>query len=129
MAREPSFALAVAAAAALFLGACGSKDQKAAARWKVDPYASREPGSDVAPTNDASFQLLGADGPTRFASLQALIVQNGKACGAVRRAVLEGGLEGTDEWRVDCADSGRWQVWFRPDSAPDVDHCANTNCT
>ena len=122
-------ALAVAATAALCLGACGSKDEKAAATWRPDPYASREPGSDVAPTNDASFQLLGADGPTRFASLQALIVQTGKACSTVRRAILEGGLEGTDEWRVDCADSGRWQVWFRPDSAPDVDHCANANCT
>lgn len=127
--RGPFLVLAVAATAALCLGGCGNKDQNAAAPSKADSYTSREPGSDVAPTNDASFQLLGADGPTRFASLQALILQNGKACSAVRRAVLEGGLEGTDEWRVDCADSGRWQVWFRPDSAPDVNHCANTNCT
>ena len=129
MARGLSFALAVVATAALCLGACGSKDHKAEATSNADPYASREPGSDVAPTNDASFQLLGADGPTRFASLQALIVQDGKTCSAVRKALLEGGLEGTDEWRVDCTDSGRWQVWFRPDSAPEVDHCANTNCT
>lgn len=129
MVRGSSLALAAAAMAALCLGACGSRDQKTAAPSTADPYASREPGSDVAPTNDASFQLLGADGPTRFASLQALLVQEGKACSAVRKAVLEGGLEGTDEWRVDCVDSGRWQVWFKPDSAPDVDHCANSNCT
>lgn len=129
MVRGPSFPLAIAASASLCLCACRGNDHQAPAPGKADPYASREPGSDVAPTNDASFQLLGADGPTRFASLQALIVQDGKACGGVQKAVLEGGLEGTDEWRVDCADGGRWQVWFRPDSAPDVEHCANRTCT
>lgn len=128
MVKGASLALAVAVLSVLWLGGCGSRDQKTAVAWKADPYASREPGSDVAPTNDASFQLLDSDGPTRFASLQALIVHEGKVCGAVQRAVLEGGLEGTDEWRVDCSDSGRWQVWFRPDSEPDVDHCANRNC-
>lgn len=114
--------------AALCLGGCGAGTHKSPPR-QPDAYASREPGSEISPTNDASFQLLEADGPTRFASFQALLVHEGKACSAVTKAVLEGGLDGTDEWRVDCTGSGRWQVWFRTDGDPDIDHCANPACT
>jgi hypothetical protein len=83
----------------------------------------------VIPTTDASFEMLAADGPTRFASFHELIVAAGKRCTSVTMAVLRGGLDGTDEWRVDCQDSGKWQVWLRTDAQPDVDHCKNANCT
>lgn len=118
--------LAAVAIAAAGAGACGSGAKEPS--QQAPDYATHEPGSDVAPTSDASFQLLAADGPTRFAALQQLIVQAHHACSAVTKGVLTGGLDGTDEWRVDCADSGPWQVWFKPDSEPEVARCANEKC-
>ena len=88
-----------------------------------------EPGSDATPTNDASFQLLDADLPTRLATLQGVVMNAGKRCASATRGVLMGGLDGTDEWRVDCTDSGSWQVWFSNDSGTEVDHCANAKCS
>lgn len=120
--------LAVIALASPCVAGCDGRQPSAASR-KADVYASREPGSDAAPTNDASFQLLAADGPTRFQAVRDVITQAGKNCSAVTRAVLEGGMDGTDEWRVNCADSGNWQLWFRPDGGRDVDHCSNAKCS
>jgi len=125
--RTASLCSVAAVAVVMLCAGCGSRQHNPPPQQQ-DPYASREPGSDVSPTSDSSFQLLGEDGPTRFAEFQSVLVARGKRCGSFTRAVLEGGLDGTDEWRVNCADSGRWQVWFRPDSDPDVDHCANAKC-
>lgn len=110
------------------LAGCGG-GQSSPPKQKPDVYDAREPGSDVSPTNDASFQLLGVDGPTRFASMQQLILHYGKRCGSVTKAVIVGGTDGTDEWRVDCGDTGKWQVWFNADSEPSVAQCANAACT
>lgn len=118
------------ATAFLCLAGCGSgSTRNDSARERPDIYASREPGSDVSPTSDVSFQLLGADGPSRFASLQQLIVQEGKRCASVTKAVIVGGMDGTDEWRVDCSDSGRWQVWLSEDTGASVSQCTNAKCT
>lgn len=122
----------VVALAIAFLGlaGCGSgSTQSDAPRERPDVYAAREPGSDVSPTSDVSFQLLGADGPSRFASLQQLLVQQGKRCASVTKAVIVGGMDGTDEWRVDCSDKGRWQVWLSDDSGASISQCTNPKCT
>ena len=99
------------------------------ARERPDVYASRALGSDVAPTSDVSFQLLGADGPSRFASLQQLLIQQGKRCASVTKAVIVGGMDGTDEWRVDCSDKGRWQVWLSDETGASISKCTNPKCT
>ena len=116
---------AAVAVALLALGACRKVEQPAP-RQVAQP--SVEPGSNATPTTDASFQLLDADVPTRLATLQQVIAKAGNSCTAVTRGVLAGGLDGTDEWRVDCSDSGRWQIWFSQDSDPQVDHCSTAKC-
>ena len=108
--------------------ACGNRQQNAASTKDAVDYASREPGSDVPPTTDESFQLLDADGPTRLATVQQIVAGTGKKCAAVTRAVLEGGLDGTDEWRVRCTDTGTWQLWFRADGSTDVASCPHDKC-
>jgi hypothetical protein len=124
--RTSSLLSAPAVAIALLcIGSCGRHDP---APKQTISYASVEPGSDATPTSDASFQLMQADPMTRLASLGDLVVHAGNRCSTVTKGLLEGGLDGTDEWRVECADSGTWQIWFRPDSAPEVDHCANAKC-
>ena len=91
--------------------------------------AAIEPGSIAAPTTDNSYQLMDADVPTRFATLQELIVKAGNRCASVTKGILVGGLEGTDEWCVECSDSGSWQVWFRADTGVEVDHCKDAKCS
>jgi hypothetical protein len=67
--------------------------------------------------------------PTRLATLQALVVKPGNKCASVTRGILMGGLEGTDEWRVDCSDSGSWQLWFNNDGGTEVDRCSDAKCS
>ena len=43
--------------------------------------------------------------------------------------ILMGGLDGTDEWRVDCSDSGSWQLWFNNDGGTEVDRCSDAKCS
>ena len=124
--RTASLCIFTALAAALCT-ACGRSDQTSEAP-QVDRYAAQEPGSLATPTADASFQLIDADGPTRFAELRALIVAEHKQCASVTQAILLGGLQGTDEWRVKCADSGPWAVWLSEDQDPEVNACTNPNC-
>ena len=110
------------------ISACGKTQRDDGAR-QFPTYEARAPGSDAAPTNDASFQFLNEDGPTRFRNFQVLFGQAGKQCSAVTSATFEGGVDGTDEWRVNCADSGSWQLWFKPEGGPpEFDHCATAKC-
>lgn len=83
-------------------------------------YATREPGSTVQPTHEASFQLIALDGPVRLASLQELIKGAGKPCNTAIKGVLKNGLDGTDEWRVTCADGGNWSIWFKSNGPTEV---------
>jgi hypothetical protein len=92
-------------------------------------YPTRDPGSAAVPTTDASFRLLSAEGPTRFAALQGLVLEAGKPCSVVTAGILKGGLDGTDEWRVTCNDGGVWSVWLHSDAPPEVLKCAGTRCS
>ena len=109
------------------LNSCGGEDQGTAGRPAVS-YASRAPGSDAMPTNETSFRLIAADGPTRLESLRALVIQSGNACNVVSSGILTAGLDGTDEWRVTCADTGAWSVLLKPAGAVDVRNCSTANC-
>jgi hypothetical protein len=89
----------------------------------------REETSTVSPpTNDASYKLLEQDPDARLAALQAEVVGSGHPCARGVKAEFEGGLDGSDEWRVDCADSGPWAVWFRPADPPQVERCSGATC-
>lgn len=112
---------------AAVLNGCGGEDHGAAKQPAVS-YANRAPGSDVMPTNETSFRLITDDGPTRLASLRALVIQSGNACSLVSSGILTAGLDGTDEWRVTCADTGAWAVLLRPAGVVDVRNCSTANC-
>ena len=118
--------IASVALALTCVAGCHKKEQ---APSEIPAEPSIEPGSNAAPTTDASFQLMDLDAPTRFAALQDVIVKAGNHCTSVSGAALAGGLEGTDEWRVDCTDSGSWQVWFSDDTGTEVKHCADAKCS
>lgn len=111
----------------LLAAGCGKHEQNALPP-QSDMYDSNPPGQIVTPTHDSSFHLLGEDGPTRFAELQQLMVAKGQRCAAVTKAVILGGLDGTDEWRVTCSDSGAWQLWFKNDGDIELDHCTDPKC-
>ena len=91
-------------------------------------YATQEPGSHVTPTHQFSVDLLLAVGPTRLRTLQRFILNEGHQCKLVTGAILAGGVGGTDEWRVSCADSGLWSVWLSEDHTPEVVHCDTSKC-
>lgn len=78
----------------------------------VVSYSPREAGRLAPPTHEYSRKLLAMEGPRRFEYLQSLIVQAGQQCDAVKRGVLNAGLDGTDEWHVECANTGNWLVWI-----------------
>ena len=107
---------------------CGNSSRDQTANQPVS-YASREPNSDAVPTNETSFELLKQDPPTRLEILREMIVQSGRRCSTVTRGVFADGLDGTDEWRVGCVDSGSWQVWFKPAGAREIVECSNSECS
>ena len=115
------------AIALLAVGGC--RKEQPSPTQQMPAQSPDDRASDAAPTNDASFQLLQADLPTRLATLQALVVKPGNKCASVTRGVLMGGLDGTDEWRVQCSDSGSWQLWFNSDGGTEVDRCSNAKCS
>jgi hypothetical protein len=119
----------LAIALSLCAAACGRGQAGATPADATAAQPSAASASKATPTNDASFQLMGAEMPARLAALQQVVVQAGNHCAAATRGLLVGGLDGTDEWRVDCSDSGSWQVWFSNDSGTSVDHCANAKCS
>ncbi|MFL6725431.1 MAG: hypothetical protein ACJ8FS_02815 [Sphingomicrobium sp.] len=110
-----------------WLAGCGDGRNNPQQQQAVS-YASREPGSHATPTNDSSLQLLEQDPETRLAFLQSYVVRAGHHCIRVTRGVFEGGLDGTDEWRINCAGTGAWQLLFKPYETPEVEHCRNSNC-
>lgn len=91
-------------------------------------YSSREPGSTAAPTNERSFELIDADGPKRFRRFRKMISDAGEQCGVVTSAMLRGGVGGTDEWRISCADTGHWSIWLQAGGSTEVLRCSTSQC-
>ena len=110
----------------VLLTACG-RDAPSQPEQPAVSYVARETASNVQPTNPLSVQLLVVSGPVRFESLRQFIIEKGKQCNAVTRAVLLGGLAGSDEWLVTCKDTGEWTVWLRSDAPNEVLRCS-TKC-
>lgn len=123
------WSVASAALPIALLAVGGCRKEEPSASQQVPAQSPDDRAADAAPTNDASFQLLNADLPTRLATLQQLVVKPGNKCASVTRGILMGGLDGTDEWRVDCSDSGSWQLWFNNDGGTEVDHCSGAKCS
>src|ERR1043165_3738335 len=70
---------------------------------------SLDPGNPV-PTNEKSLKLIADDPDLRRRSFHALMEDAHKQCNFVTEAVLKAGFEGTDIWRVTCADTHDWLV-------------------
>lgn len=90
----------------LLMSSCGSQPSDQPRRVVV---SDRSHDAGAVPTNGASWALFD-DPAKRRASLQAFLVSSGEQCNLVTEALLKGGFEGTDLWRVSCADSGDWLI-------------------
>ena len=108
------------------LASCGREPE--GAPEQAVSYSPREPGFVGAPTHEISFHMLAVDGPARFANFQSFILESGKQCDVVTSAVFKGGLDGTDEWRVRCANTGGWSVWIHSPRSIEVVRCSSAGC-
>jgi hypothetical protein len=97
----------------------------------TEPHPGAEPsdtsidsGSHNFPTNPTSADLFIATPETRRSKFEYGLRHANRHCSAVLEAVFKGGFEGTDFWRVKCADSGLWLVTFRGDMI-EVDPCSS----
>jgi hypothetical protein len=123
MVRDKSYPLAmiemdqaravIAFVTAIALFGC-DENGKPKAEQSTISYAPRKPGAAPVATHPTTINLVKADGPTRFASIRATIIDAGHNCASVTEATFNGGLDGTDEWSVKCSDTGDWLLWFGP---------------
>jgi hypothetical protein len=118
----------VAAAALGLVAAACEREAADTPQQDAVSYAPYEPGSPVIASNPSSFRLISAGGPARFATFQQLITHSGNTCDRVTSAVLKGGMEKADEWRVNCASSGNWSIWLNDAREPEVKHCSTAEC-
>ena len=112
------------AACALVVAACDHSDREPG---RQDPVGlsdrSTDPGTNPTPTNPISFVFL-KDPDDRRKTLQSQLQSAGKKCGIVTEAILKGGFDGTDVWRVTCNDSGEWLVTFGLGGATTFESCS-----
>lgn len=122
----PALLVAHALLAAAALGGCRRSTPEY--RPSVSDRA-QDPGA--VPTADLSFEMLGQPDPAaRRVAFRQLLQTLKQRCSAVTEAVLKGGFEGTDLWRVTCVDSGEWLVTFAHQADPVATSCkaAPTEC-
>jgi hypothetical protein len=127
MRRNVLVKTSLAAVGTLLASGCGN-GRRDNSNQRAISYAPREPGSTVGPTNDMSYHLLANSGPDRLYNLRVVLLEAGQKCAVVTSGVLLGGLDETDEWRVQCSDTGSWAIWFKPSGAPEVRHCSVATC-
>jgi hypothetical protein len=60
----------------------------------------------------------------RRSYFQGLVSSYGNKCSVVTKAVLKGGLEGIDLWKVTCIDSGVWLVTFTGEDRTEISNCS-----
>ena len=119
---------AVVAAVTLLAGGCerapGTSETVTAQAEAAVSYARLDPGSTAAPSNGYSRQLFEMNDQVRLATFRKYMVASGEQCALVTGAVLRGGYQGMDLWRVACSDSGEWMVSIEPDSSTKILSCA-----
>jgi len=106
---------------ALLVLSCNSQRNNDSQPSIVNPDRSRDPGAE--PTNLLSFELFSKDPAARRDAFQRTLGSLEKRCQLVTEAVLKGGFDGIDLWRVSCADSGDWLVTFSRDLSVSVTSC------
>jgi len=141
---------------AIALCACDSR--KASPPSVGTSYAFVDAGNPALPTNDLSQRLIALSGADRFDTLRQMVVRANHRCDAVSSALLTGGLDGTDTWRVQCNDCSTpieinplvqrqlednhspvsfkackaarsWAVWLYPNGNQEVVACQEGSCT
>jgi hypothetical protein len=73
-----------------------------------------------------SLRLLESDPPARRVWFKSMIARAGHGCNFVTSAVLKGGDDGTDLWRVGCVD-GAWLVTLGPGTRASADSCSSAS--
>ena len=86
-------------------------------------YVRLDPGSKAKPSNRYSRQLFEMNDQVRLATFRKFMTESGEQCDLVTGAVLRGGYNRMDMWRVACTDSGEWMVSIEPDSSTKILSC------
>lgn len=114
--------------AAVLLAGCGqapdSNDGTPAPAEPAVSYARLDPGSNARPSNSYSRRLFEMNDQVRLATFRKYMVESGERCDLVTEAVLRGGHQGLDMWRIACSDSGEWMISIAPDSSTKFLSCA-----
>ena len=103
------------------VSSCDSKPDNEVQPTTVISDRSRDAGAE--PTNLLSFELLSKDPATRRDLFQKTLGTEGKRCQLVTEAVLKGGFDGTDLWRIACSDTGDWLITFSRDLSVSAVSC------
>jgi len=112
---------AVALFTALALASCNSSEPE----QLQDPVsdASHDPGTNPVATNDLSAGLLIEEPAARRGYFASQMKRAGKNCPMVTEAVLKGGFEGSDFWRIRCTATGDWLVILGEGSPLKIANC------
>lgn len=106
------------------LCSCGKQSAAPSRSEQRQPSdSSRDAGSVVSPTNDRSFELLGADPEARRLWLQTAVRKRNGACAVPLSTVLIAGDSGVDLWRVECSDA-TWLVTLDENGVRSIEICS-----
>jgi len=64
------------------------------------------------------------NGQLRLATFRKYMLASDEKCDLVTEAVLRGGYQGMDMWRVACPDTGEWMISIEPGSSTKILSCA-----
>jgi hypothetical protein len=115
--------LSLVLVAGAMIGAGCRQRQYPQAQYLIVVDADQDPGAHVAATNEVSLLLLEGDSSARRVWFQSFLAQHGHSCTSVTSAVLKGGDDGTDVWRVGCVE-GAWLVTLGPGTRASADGCS-----
>jgi hypothetical protein len=108
----------------LMLFGCGRSGDSASDQNPISD-AGIQPGLHAFPTNAESAHWFEHTPEERRALFKNLLVSAGKDCDQVKKAIFQGGFEGTDMWQVKCTNPDTWIVTFAIDSKPTIQNEAS----
>lgn len=102
----------------------GCNKQQAPDQGGENPFsdASYDPGTHPLPTNEQSTAIFG-DPKQRREYFAYQMNEAHLTCGDMYQAVLKGGFNGSDVWRVRCSSTGYWAATIREDGSVNFVQC------
>jgi hypothetical protein len=124
----------VVGAAATVLASCSAEDSldeviEQESKIGVAPEERLTSDEAVAATpagellNSTSRELTAASPQTQRSSLRQMMETSGKQCGDVSEVTYVASNAGTDAWKINCAETGKWLVYLKPDGRTKVLSC------